>query len=188
LEIEGIVIQLLQSPDLSVTEFTQQPYIFSGIITSDLIKPHQAYTEIIFKTNRVVEAEKGSNSFGQAYIASFALSEIQIEPVTETTIANLVIQAQQRKIESTIHTQAIQDLLKETIQDEMKQLQRQNVELQHQLQQSQQQLHQTQKRIEKFKSELEQAKAEIAAMQTSKFWRIRAAWFRFKLMFTSKQI
>ncbi|MHC5824503.1 MAG: glycosyltransferase family protein, partial [Nostoc sp.] len=46
--------------------------------------------------------------------------------------------------------------------------------------QSQSQLQQTQAELEKSKSELIYAQISITAMQTSKFWKLRTAWFKFK--------
>jgi hypothetical protein len=42
------------------------------------------------------------------------------------------------------------------------------------------QLQQAQLELERSQAELEQWKTQVAAMQTSKFWQLRNAWFRLK--------
>ncbi|MBD1914964.1 MULTISPECIES: class I SAM-dependent methyltransferase [Cyanophyceae] len=51
------------------------------------------------------------------------------------------------------------------------------------LQQVKTELEQAQFRIQQVKTELEQAQSRIQAMESSKFWKIRLAWFKVKKMF-----
>lgn len=48
------------------------------------------------------------------------------------------------------------------------------------LEQVRSQLHLTQLQLQQTKAELERSQAEVEAMRTSKFWKIREQWFRFK--------
>ena len=76
--------------------------------------------------------------------------------------------------------------LQQTIQQNQAERERTHVELtqsQSQLQQTQSQLQQTQSQLQQVLVELEQSKTLILAMESSKFWKMRIAWFWLKQVF-----
>ncbi|MCW5314788.1 hypothetical protein GTQ43_13530 [Nostoc sp. KVJ3] len=75
--------------------------------------------------------------------------------------------------------QQTQSQLQQT-QSQLQQTQSQLQQTQSQLQQTQSQLQQTQSQLQQTQSQLQQTEQRIAAMESSKFWKMRQAWFRIK--------
>ena len=65
-------------------------------------------------------------------------------------------------------------------QQQLEQAQQQLGQTQQQLGQTQQQLGQTQQQLGQTQQELNRSRAQVEAMQTSKFWKLRSAWFQVK--------
>ncbi|MBW4543427.1 MAG: glycosyltransferase [Symplocastrum torsivum CPER-KK1] len=78
--------------------------------------------------------------------------------------------------------QQTQSQLQQT-QSQLQQTQSQLQQTQSQLQQTQSQLQQTQSQLQQVLVELEQSKTLILAMESSKFWKMRIAWFWLKQVF-----
>jgi SAM-dependent methyltransferase len=69
------------------------------------------------------------------------------------------------------------------LQEKKTELERSQSQLQHtqaELERSQSQLQHTQAELQQAQAELQQAQATIAGIQTSKFWKLRTAWFNLK--------
>jgi glycosyltransferase involved in cell wall biosynthesis len=65
-------------------------------------------------------------------------------------------------------------------QQQLGQTQTQLGQTQQQLEQAQTQLGQTQQELNQTQQELQRSRAQVEAMQTSKFWKLRSAWFQVK--------
>jgi SAM-dependent methyltransferase len=75
--------------------------------------------------------------------------------------------------------QQIQGNLEQT-QSQLQQTQSQLQQTQSQLQQTQSQLQQTQSQLQQTQDDLERSHTTILAMESSKFWKLRKAWFQLK--------
>jgi len=75
--------------------------------------------------------------------------------------------------------QQTQTQLQQT-QTQLQQTQTQLQQTQAQLQQTQAQLQQTQAQLQQTQTQLQQTQARIEAMESSKFWKLRRAWFKVK--------
>ncbi|MCW5314789.1 methyltransferase domain-containing protein [Nostoc sp. KVJ3] len=84
-----------------------------------------------------------------------------------------------RNVETQSQLQQTQSQLQQT-QSQLQQTQSQLQQTQSQLQQTQSQLQQTQSQLQQTQSQLQQTEERIAAIESSKFWKIRQAWFRIK--------
>ncbi|NEO62589.1 MAG: class I SAM-dependent methyltransferase [Moorea sp. SIO4G2] len=115
-------------------------------------------------------------------------------------LRTLLVQSQKLKDSGSLELQKTKTKLQET-QDQLQQTQNQLQQTQNQLQQTQDQLQQTQdqlqntqvelvqsqqlqesksKELQQTQYELHHTKLEVAAMKTSKFWKMRSLWFKFK--------
>ncbi len=109
-------------------------------------------------------------------------SEEKSLQATNARVEDLQSQLQQTQAELE-HSQSQLQQTQEELERSQSQLQQTQVELersQSQLQQMQAQLEHSQSQIQQTQADLQQAEATIAGMQTSKFWKLRTAWFKLK--------
>ncbi|NEO38055.1 MAG: class I SAM-dependent methyltransferase [Moorea sp. SIOASIH] len=101
-------------------------------------------------------------------------------------LRTLLVQSQQLQDSGSLELQQTQTKLQQT-QEQLQQTQEQLQQTQEQLQNTQVELVQSQQlqqskitELQQTQYELHHTKLEVAAMKTSKFWKLRSLWFKFK--------
>jgi glycosyltransferase involved in cell wall biosynthesis len=139
------------------------------------------YRQISISRDHQMTMNKFLDSYGQIYRNHLQLYSENIEILfqrilernDELNSLRLSYGDLQPKLEQT------QQRLGQT-QQELRQTQQELRQTQQELGQTQQELGQTQQELGQTQLELNRSRAQVEAMQTSKFWKLRSAWFQVK--------
>jgi hypothetical protein len=110
----------------------------------------------------------------QIYMLLTAVQQLQDLPAQMDNLQWNLQQTTEQLSQSQAHIQHLQNQLQN------QSLSPQISELEQKLHQSQAQLSQSQDHLQQLESQLQEAKERIKAMETSKFWGLRKAWFKVK--------
>ncbi|MBE9236226.1 glycosyltransferase [Anabaena aphanizomenioides LEGE 00250] len=131
------------------------------------------------------------NNFDNKYFSLKENHEIVVKNLQETQSQLQETQSQLQETQSQLQEtqsqlQETQSQLQET-QSQLQETQSQLQETQSQLQETQSQLQETQSQLQETQSQVQETQSTILAMETSKFWKLRKIWFKFKTIFKIKK-
>jgi len=143
-----------------------------------LLNPQTVGSKIKSRLEDIVQLKNGSNSLSQLQQVQARLTQSHVELVRSQA------QLQQTQVELGQSQAQLQQTQVELGRSQA-QLQQTQVELgrsQAQLQQTQVELGRSQAQLQQTQVELGQSQAVISGMESSKFWKLRTAWFLIKRM------